>query len=237
MDMDGFTVYLKRRGKQPHVIQGLVLQVEAFEHFLSAERGKTLEETEGGDILGFTEELEKTKPGTARKGIRGLALYFHFIGNEDMTRIARGLREESIAKNRTSFRLRDFMGISTEFTNRLESVGISHADTMLEKGATSVARNLLAEQTGIPKAVILELVKLSDLSRIEGVKSIRARLYHDAGVDTVEKLAAQDPVELLRLTAEFVERTGFKGIPPLPMEAHHTIQAARELAKIVDYDQ
>jgi predicted RecB family nuclease len=48
----------------------------------------------------------------------------------------------------------------------------------------------LATQTGIPVEVVLELVKLSDLARLPGVKGIRARLYYDAGVDTVENLAS-----------------------------------------------
>jgi hypothetical protein len=79
------------------------------------------------------------------------------------------------------------------------------------------------------------MVKLCDLSRLMGVKSVRARLYHDAGVDTVEKLASQEPDALLRLTAEFVARTGFDGIAPLPKEVRSTIASARKLPKIVEY--
>jgi predicted RecB family nuclease len=83
--------------------------------------------------------------------------------------------------------------------------------------------------------VVLELVKLSDLSRLPGVKGIRARLYYDAGVDTVEKLAAWEPEALLSLTQEFVQRTQFEGIAPLPKEVSSTIANARKLPKVVEW--
>jgi len=93
----------------------------------------------------------------------------------------------------------------------------------------------LAEQTRVPLDAILEFVKLSDLARIAGLKSIRARLYHDAGADTIEKLAQWDPEELGAMLAAFVERTGFDGIAPLPKEARHAVENAQKLPKIVEY--
>lgn len=82
---------------------------------------------------------------------------------------------------------------------------------------------------------ILTLVKLSDLARIPGVKGIRARLYLDAGVDTLEKLATWEPEALREMLAGFVERTGFEGIVPLPAEMRYAVAQARKLPKIVAY--
>jgi hypothetical protein len=76
---------------------------------------------------------------------------------------------------------------------------------------------------------------LSDLARLPGVKGIRARLYYDAGVDCVEKMAACETEALLALTAEFVERTGFNGIAPLPKEVASTIANAKRLPRVVEY--
>jgi len=73
------------------------------------------------------------------------------------------------------------------------------------------------------------------LSRIEGVKNVRARLYHDAGVDTVEKMAKWNPEELRTYLTEFVNRTKFDGIAPLPKEVENTIEEAKKLPKIVTY--
>jgi hypothetical protein len=77
---------------------------------------------------------------------------------------------------------------------------------------------------------MLELVKLSDLSRLGGLKSVRARLfYYDAGVDTVEKIAQWEPEELRAMLSEFVGESGFDGIAPLPKEVHNAVDKARSL--------
>ena len=118
---------------------------------------------------------------------------------------------------------------------KLAAVGIENVEQMLEAGRTRSGRRELSAQTGIPHDAILEFVKLSDLARIGGVKNIRARLYHDAGVDTVEKMAQGDAEELRAMLIEFVERTGFDGIAPLPKEARHAVADAKALPKIVEY--
>lgn len=78
-------------------------------------------------------------------------------------------------------------------------------------------------------------MKLSDLSRIEGVKNVRARLYCVAGVDTVEKMAKWSPEELRTYLIEFVNRTRFDGIAPLPKEVRNTVEEAKKLPKIAEY--
>jgi len=58
-------------------------------------------------------------------------------------------------------------------------------------------------------------VKLEYVSKLEvqgvkiggHVKGIRARLYYDAGIDSVEKMADWEPEALRRMVAEFVART------------------------------
>jgi hypothetical protein len=93
---------------------------------------------------------------------------------------------------------------------------------------------MLAARTGVPEEAILELVKLSDLARLTGVKGIRARLYYDAGIDTVAKMARWEPEALREMVVEFVERTGFEGVATLPAEARHTIREARALPKVLE---
>jgi hypothetical protein len=82
---------------------------------------------------------------------------------------------------------------------------------------------------------ILELVRLSDLARIPGVKAIRARLYHDAGIDSVEKMAHMEAHELRETAVKFVDESGFDGIPTLPAEARFTVDYARKLPNVVEY--
>ena len=118
---------------------------------------------------------------------------------------------------------------------KLAAIGVKTTAQMLSAGRTADSRAALARQAGVPVKVVLELVKLSDLARLPGVKGIRARLYYQAGVDTVEKLAAYEPDVLLKLTAEFVRSTAFPGIAPLPKEVSSTIATARMLPKLVEW--
>lgn len=137
-------------------------------------------------------------------------------------------------KKTNPFKLRDLRGIEPAVIERLAAHGIKTAPQMLAAGRTGALRSALARQTGIAEEVLLELAKLSDLARLPGVKGIRARLYYDAGVDSVAKLAAWEPEALLKMTAAFVERTGFAGIPPLPKEVSSTVANAQKLERILE---
>ncbi len=138
-------------------------------------------------------------------------------------------------KKSNPFRLRDFIGVDGDQIARLEKIGIKYSGQMLAVGKSPQLREALAERTGIAADEVLKLVRLSDLARLPGVKGIRARLYYEAGVDCVEKLASFEPQALLGLTVDFVRRTGFEGIAPLPKEVSSTIANARKLPKIVEW--
>jgi hypothetical protein len=137
-------------------------------------------------------------------------------------------------KKRNPFKLRDFRGVNPEYIARLEGRGIKTTEQMLAAGSTKNQRAILVKETGIPEQALLELVKLSDLARLPGVKGIRARLYYQAGVDSIEKLANWEPEGLQRMVSEYVERTGFEGIPPLPKEVSSTVANAQKLPKVVE---
>lgn len=140
-----------------------------------------------------------------------------------------------VEKRRNPFKLKDFRGIDPNIVSRLAAHSIKNTDQMLNAGRTPIQRVTLIKEVGISEEGILELVKLSDLARLPGVKGIRARLYFDAGVDSVEKMAGWKPETLLTMMAEYVARTGFQGIAPLPKEVSSTIANARRLPKVIDW--
>jgi predicted RecB family nuclease len=137
-------------------------------------------------------------------------------------------------RGRNPFKLREFRGVNPAHIEHLEARGIKTAEQLLAAGGTRAQRAALSRDTGIPTAALTELVKLSDLARLPGVKGIRARLYYAAGIDTVEKLAGWDPEALRRKVTAYVERTGFDGIPPLPKEVSSTVANARRLPKALE---
>ncbi len=136
-------------------------------------------------------------------------------------------------KKRNPFRLRGFRGVNPEHVARLEALGIRTTEQLLARGATQPERTSLARLADIPEDTVLELVKLSDLARLPGVKGIRARLYYEAGIDSIEKMAEWEPEALRLMVAQYVERTGFEGVPPLPKEVSSTVANARQLPKVV----
>jgi hypothetical protein len=131
--------------------------------------------------------------------------------------------------------LKDFLGVNHQHTQALRKEGVFTSQHMLKAGRTEQGREKLAERTGVPLSAILELVKLADLSRIPGLARKRARLYYDAGLDVMDKIAKCDDKEMRQMFVEFVERTGFDGTPPTPFEAAFTVKLAKYLPRIVEY--
>ena len=231
---EGFRDHLKRRGKKDHVIRGLVNSVRLFENYLE-KQDKALHETTKQDLLDYAANCESESKGSARIKIRGVALYFGYTGNREIAAAADGIREAGTSEHRPVFKLKDFLWVNKTHVAGLKAIGITDIRQMIESGKTPDARKKLAESTGIAAEDILELVKLSNLARLTGVKGIRARLYRDAGLDTWEKIASLDAHELRDVCTRFVKATSFPGIPPTPKEAAFTAASAKTLPRIVEW--
>jgi len=231
MDEIGFRKYLRGFGKKEHVVDSLLRQAKQYEDYLSS-HGQDLESAGESELQAYAAQF---KPVEIKTRLRGVSLYYRFAGKASLAAAAQALREKETARTRKTFALKDFRGVDPIHADRLAAHGIRDVAKMLEAGQTHGLRRRLVAQTGLSPEIILELVKLSDLSRLGAVKQVRARLYLDAGLDTPEKIAAWEPGELRRYLAEFIKKTGFEGITPLPKELENLIRSARELPRIVEY--
>lgn len=109
-------------------------------------------------------------------------------------------------------KLEDFLGLSTEVVTKLKSIGIKDTVSLFEKVKSPADRNKLAHQLKIETAVILELTKLADLSRIKWVGATFARVLYETGCDTVEKVANADFPDLHQKIVNLnAEKKLFKG--------------------------
>lgn len=109
-------------------------------------------------------------------------------------------------------KIADFAGIPIDVVEKLGQIGIKTTVNLYERVITKTDRQLLANATGINYLQIEELTKLTDLSRIKWVGATYARMLYDLGVDTVEKVAKADPVDLhKRITQLNKEKGIFKG--------------------------
>ena len=232
MDEEEFYRFLKKGGRTPSVARQVIATVTAFEHYLAEHRDKGLDEAGAQDLEAYAAWVEREPKKSAKGHLHALHYYYEYTTNENLARLAGLLRQERI--ERAPFPLREFRGVQPEHVEKLEAIGIRNVDQMLVAGRTQANREALARQAGIPEAAVLELVKLSDLARIPGVKGIRARLYYDIGVDSVEQMAGWEPEALRLRAADFVQRTGFEGIAPLPAEVRFTVAYAIKLPRIVE---
>jgi len=233
LDEKAFEVFLKRGGRSQSAVKRVIMQVAEFEWYMREKRGgKGLDEAASEDLEAFVLHVEDKRKGRAKLYLWSIHYYYDYTQNEELRSLAGRLRQQRI--KRKPFPLRDFRGISPVHIEKLGALGIRNAEEMLDSGRTRRGREELSTKTGISAEAVLELVKLSDLARIQGVKSVRARLYYDAGVDTVEKMASWDPKKLRAMLIHFVEKTSFDGIAPLPKEAEFTVTEAKKLPKIVE---
>lgn len=234
LNEEGFGKFLKRGGRSQSAAKRVVAQVAEYEQYLREKRDrKEIDKAESADLRAFVSFVEERKKGSAKKYLHSIRYYYDYSSNEEMRNLAGSLRKQRITQK--PFPLGDFRGINPTHVKKLAALGVRNVKDMLEAGLTRKARAELSAKAGIPAEAILALVKLSDLARIQGVKSIRARLYYDAGVDTTEKMATWDPKELRTMLIEFVEKTGFNGIAPLPKEIENTVAEAKKLPRTVEF--
>ena len=162
-----------------------------------------------------------------------LLTYYRYKNNDLLYCVTNELLGISYLEN---YKLKDFEGVEQDYVKALASNGIKTAQQLLDLGKTKEERAEISKKYDIPSNSLLELVKLANLARISGLKKKRARLFYDAGLDTLDKIAAYDDSEELRTAlVDFVKRSGFSGTASTPTEAAHTLALAKYLKRIIEY--
>ncbi len=126
-------------------------------------------------------------------------------------------------------------GIGPAYGEKLKGAGINSVEALLEKGANPAGRSALAQETGIPAALILTWVNHADLFRIKGVGGQHAELLHAAGVDTVVELSKRNPENLAAaLIQTNADKKLVRDVPSLA-EVTLWIEQAKVLARVVTH--
>jgi hypothetical protein len=162
----------------------------------------------------------------------GIRNYYESVPNENMICSAREVMEMVKMDTR---KLKEFLGVDRECVDKLASIGITTAKQMLDAGRTKKDREELMKISGVSSSCILDLVKLSNLARLPGLKKVRGRLFFDGGLDTLDKIAAMEPEEIKATLQDFIDRMGFDGSAPTLSEADTAVTMARYLPRIVEY--
>ena len=232
MDQNDYISFMRKNRKSEKTVSRHIRCLKVFETYLSEEKqGKPLEEADPSDVRDFALWGDTELKGVTLY-ISAIKTFAEYLSYHELEMTENELLGERYAAR---FLLKDFEGVAPEPVRKLASRGIQTATQMIAAGQTKEKRRELSEDLGVPMESVLELVKLSDLSRIPGLKSVRARLYYEAGLDTVEKIARWEPGEMRSMLRGFIERTGFPGVAPLLKEAESTVATAGHLPGIVEY--
>ena len=234
MDKDQLTAYLRSTKRSSSAINRTLWALDVFEIWLKETLGSSIEENiTKNDLVAFIQSAEKKQKNL----LLGLANVFEFIGREDLKVSALKMRRAILNKEIKPMRLKDFLGVDQSLIASLDAKGVSDAWSLLHISKTPEARHDLADELDVPYQDLLDLVKMADLSRMFAVKAVRTRLYLESGYDTLDKLAAQDPMELHLSLVRFVDESGFDGIATLPKEAQATVKTAREMERWVMFEK
>ena len=233
MDENEFRIFLKRQRRKETAIEQILGFVQEYADFFEDNYPDlTIDKTTVESLESYVSWLESEAGANASKPLWALRYYFDFIENKELSNLAGELRGERI--KRRSFFIKKFRGVKQDDIAKLEALYIENIDQMLDAGRTPRLRGELSERSGLPLETIFEYVKLCDLARLGAVRTVRARLYHDAGL-TPETIATWDPEALRQMLVEWVAENNFDGIAPLPKEVVCLVKDARKLPKLVIY--
>ena len=134
-----------------------------------------------------------------------------------------------------SYKIIDIEGIGQVYADKLQSVGVSTTEDLLDKACTKKGREALAEETGISEKLILKWANHADLFRIKGVAGQFAELLEAAGVDTVKELRHRVPANLHAKLVEVNDANDLCNRVPSQSEIEKMVEQAKELEPRMTY--
>lgn len=228
MGKDDFIAFMKQAKKPSGTINGYVNSVRIFEDFLQSRRkGVQLEQADPGDLRAFVDWAAANNENAYRH-LWGIRTYYEYKRLTNMEKSSRELME--FIQNETR-KLSEFPKVDQDSVKKLSAIGISTVNQLLLKGSTPENRQALAKSSGAPLDSISELFKLSQLSRLPGLKKVRGRLFYEAGLDSLDSIAALNAEEIRSQLQDYIDRTGFAGVAPTVDEAEVAATMAQFLPK------
>jgi hypothetical protein len=226
MDEEKFIAFMKQVKKSSGTITGYVNSVKVYEDFLHTHRKiSRLEEAKPEDLKAFVGWGRANNENVYRH-LWGIRMYYEYQQLKSMEKTSREWME--YVQNETR-KLREFPKVDLDSVKKLSAIGISTVNQLLRAGSTPEKQEGLSQESGAPRDAILEIFKLSQLSRLPGLKKVRGRLFFEAGLDTLTSIAALEAEDVQTLLQDYIDRTGFDGSAPTLSEAQVAVTMARFL--------
>jgi Domain of unknown function (DUF4332) len=226
MEEEQFRQFMEKTKKPAATINSYINSVNFYADYLHSHRQiHTPDEARPVDLQAFVSWGTENGENVYRH-LWGLRTYYEFLQHSTMVNTANERME--YLQNETR-KLSEFPDVDRESIKRLSAVGITTVNQLLRAGNSPEKLAELSEKSGASQATIMELYKLSNLSRLPGVKKVRARLFCDGGLDTLTKIAAREPEEVQRILQDYIDETGFEARAPSLSEAQVAVTMARFL--------
>ena len=202
-----FRMFLKIfRRKTPEQIDDCVIRIKIFEEYIRRTfNKKEIDEVTVEEFHKYVSEEMPASKDPENKQLFALQHYFSSIFYQLLKDETLKLYSKRTGEPMRYFHIKKFHSVEKEHVKKLNAEGIIHIMHMLTVAKTPSDRKALAKKTDVPESAILLFTKLSNLARIDGLKGTRARLYYDAGVDTLAKLATYKPEQLREHFIRFSE--------------------------------
>lgn len=126
-------------------------------------------------------------------------------------------------------------GIGEAYRQKLKAAGILTTEGLLRDGATKQGRTDIAQETGIPDALLLDWVNRCDLMRIKGVGEEYSDLLEASGVDTVPELAQRRADNLTAKMQQVNEEKKLVRVVPSEAQVEDWVAQASKLDKVVTH--
>lgn len=157
------------------------------------------------------------------------------INDKEMLSKAIGLRKMNKSKKKP-MPLKDILNINPEVIKKLKTIEITDVSIMLKEGKTIEKRKEMANRLKISYDVILELVKISDLTRIGYVKGKLTRLFYNAGTQTPAIIRKWKAEDLREHFSRYIQESSWEGIVPNLSDLKNNIESSNKIPDIIEYE-
>jgi len=126
-------------------------------------------------------------------------------------------------------------GIGKANAAKLNKIGITTVEGLLEECKSPKGRKKVAADSGIDEKKILTWANHADLFRVKGISSQYAELLEAAGVDTVKELAKRKPENLAAAMAETNAKKKLVRQVPGTKRVEGWVAQAKDMKKVMTY--
>lgn len=129
--------------------------------------------------------------------------------------------------------IRTFASMNHSVVDTLWELGFRTNDDILRRTASATDRKALSTEAGIEEPLLLDLARRADLARIKGIGNLYAVLLRQAGINTVQDLAAWDVEDLYKTVIKLNEQTRVARRIPKLVNVEQWIELAREMPPLI----